>query len=170
MGFVEKDIHELSFNVFEKINKEWMLITAGTQSDCNTMTASWGGLGNFWSNKPVITTYIRPQRYTKEFVDANETFTVSFLDEQYRDAMTFLGRVSGRDNPDKIKDAGLTPMRVGDTAAFEEANMIFVCRKLYMGQISPENFIQKKLDAANYPEKDYHYVYISEIEKVLVRE
>lgn len=90
MGFVEKDIHELSFNVFDKINKEWMLITAGTQSDCNTMTASWGGLGNFWNNKPVITTYIRPQRYTKEFVDANETFTVSFLGEKYRDARHFL--------------------------------------------------------------------------------
>lgn len=170
MGFVEKDIHELSFNVFDKINKEWMLITAGTQSDCNTMTASWGGLGNFWNNKPVITTYIRPQRYTKEFVDANETFTVSFLGEKYRDALTLLGRVSGRDNPNKIKDAGLTPIRIGDTAGFDEADMIFVCRKLYMSEIRPENFIQKKLDAANYPEKDYHYVYISEIEKVLVRE
>ena len=93
MSFVEKDIHSLSFNPFEKINKEWMLIAAGTQSDCNAMTASWGGLGVLWG-KNVVTTYIRPQRYTKEFIDTNETFTISFFDEAYRNALTLCGRVS----------------------------------------------------------------------------
>ena len=50
-----------------------MLITAGTAERCNTMTASWGGLGVLWGD-PVATIYIRPQRYTKEFVEREELF------------------------------------------------------------------------------------------------
>jgi flavin reductase (DIM6/NTAB) family NADH-FMN oxidoreductase RutF len=169
MSFVEKDIQSLTFNPFDKIGKEWMLIAAGTQSDCNAMTASWGGVGVLWS-KNVVTTYVRPQRYTKEFIDANETFTISFFDEKYRDELTFCGRVSGKDNPNKMQECGLTPMRLKDTAAFEEANMIFVCRKLYEDEIKPERMLDHSLDGTNYPEKDYHTMYISEIVKVLVKE
>ena len=33
----------LNDNVFSLIGKDWMLITAGTPQQCNTMTASWGG-------------------------------------------------------------------------------------------------------------------------------
>ena len=87
MAFEEVKISELQFNPFDKISKQWMLITAGKSSgDCNTMTASWGGVGIMWG-KPVATAYIRPQRYTKEFVDKNEYFTLSFLPEAYRKAL-----------------------------------------------------------------------------------
>ena len=106
-----------------------MLITAGNEEKCNTMTASWGGVGIMWG-KNAVTTYIRPQRYTKEFVDANDTFTISFFDESYRKALNICGSVSGRDK-DKIKEAGLTPYFVDGTAAFEEANLILVCKKMY---------------------------------------
>ena len=78
MTFHETDIHTLSFNPFDKISKQWMLITAGDRNGSNTMTASWGGVGHH-VGKPVATAYIRPQRYTKEFVDDNEYFTLSFL-------------------------------------------------------------------------------------------
>ena len=72
----------LTGEVFERISKQWMLITAGPEKNCNTMTASWGGLGILWG-KPVSTIYIRPQRYTREFVEREDYYTLSFLPEQY---------------------------------------------------------------------------------------
>lgn len=127
MGFREVKIEELQFNPFTKIGKEWLLITAGDSEKFNTMTASWGGVGVYWG-KNVVTTYIRPQRYTKEFVDSNDTFTVAFFDETYREALNICGTISGRDI-NKIEKAGLTPYFVDDTVAFEEANVIIVCKK-----------------------------------------
>ncbi|HBF7898275.1 flavin reductase [Clostridioides difficile] len=168
MGFREVKIEELQFNPFTKIGKEWLLITAGDSEKFNTMTASWGGVGVYWG-KNVVTTYIRPQRYTKEFVDSNDTFTVTFFDETYREALNICGTISGRDI-NKIEKAGLTPYFVDDTVAFEEANMIIVCKKLYHGNMAPENFDAKENDKKWYPEKDYHTMYISEIIKVLVKE
>ena len=168
MAFKEVDIKSLTFNPFTKIGSEWMLITAGDQSGYNTMTASWGGLGVLWG-KNVATCYIRPQRYTKKFVDANDTFTLSFYGPAHKQALSICGSKSGRDC-DKVKEAGLTPYFVDGTAAFEEADMVFVCKKLYEDEIRPENFIAKENDEKWYPEKDYHTVYIAEITKVLVRE
>ena len=133
MAFKEVDIKSLNFNPFTKIGSEWMLITAGDESGCNTMTASWGGLGVLWG-KNVATCYIRPQRYTKKFVDANDTFTLSFYGPEYKQALSICGSKSGRDC-DKVKEAGLTPYFTDGTAAFEEAGMVFVCRKLYEDEI-----------------------------------
>ena len=100
MAFKEVKIEELSFNPFTKIGKEWMLITAGNEEKCNTMTASWGGVGVMWG-KNAVTAYIRPQRYTKEFVDREEAFTISFYDEKYRKALNLCGTVSGKDTDDE---------------------------------------------------------------------
>ena len=113
MAFREINAEELSFNPFDKIGKEWMLITAGDEAKHNTMTASWGGLGIMWGKK-VATVYIRPQRYTKEFVDQNERFTISFYKEEYRKALSICGSKSGRDC-EKEKEAGLTPYYVDGT-------------------------------------------------------
>lgn len=115
MAFKEVDIKSLTFNPFTKIGSEWMLITAGDQSGYNTMTASWGGLGVLWG-KNVATCYIRPQRYTKKFVDANDTFTLSFYGPEHKQALSICGSKSGRDC-DKVKEAGLTPYFVDGTAA-----------------------------------------------------
>ena len=108
MAFQEIAINSLEFNPFQKISKEWMLITAGDETKSNTMTASWGGLGIMWG-KNIATVYIRPQRYTKEFVDQNDTFTISFLAEEYRKALNVCGSVSGKNVEDKWKEAGLHP-------------------------------------------------------------
>lgn len=169
MAFKEAAVESLQFNPFTKIGKEWMLITAGDEKKHNTMTASWGGVGIMWG-KQVVTAYIRPQRYTKEFVDAEGLFTLSFYSEKYRNALNICGSKSGRDC-DKEKEAGLTPMYVGGTTAFEEADMVFVCRKLYRQEMAPEYFTQDDgLDETWYPNKDYHVMYMAEIVKVLVRE
>lgn len=163
--FKEIDAKELKFNPFTKIGSEWMLITAGNKEKFNTMTASWGGLGVFWG-KNTTTVYIRPQRYTKEFIDENDTFTIAFFDEKYRKALNVCGSVSGRD-ADKVKKAGLTPYFVDDTVSFKEANMIMVCKKLYHQAMTPESIDDKEYDKKMYPNKDYHVMYISQILKVL---
>lgn len=168
MGFKEIAVEELKFNPFTKIGKEWMLVTAGNEEGHNTMTASWGGVGVMWG-KNVVSVYIRPQRYTKEFVDANDTFTLSFYEEAYKKALSICGSKSGRDC-DKEKEAGLTPYYVDGTTAFEEADMILVCKKQYHQDMAPEHFDVKENDGKWYPDHDYHTMYMAEIVKVLVKE
>ena len=171
MAFKEIAPEDLMLNPFMKIGKEWMLITAGADAEhCNTMAASWGAMGVMWG-KNVVSVYIRPQRYTKEFVDAEECFTCSFFGEgNQREALGLLGKVSGRDVPDKISQAGLTPVEVGGSVAFEEAELVFVCRKLYARELPPEDFVDPSCDELWYPNHDYHTMYMAEIEKVLVKE
>lgn len=168
MNFKEIKPEELMMNPFSKIGKEWMLITAGDENGHNTMTASWGGLGVIW-NKNAATAYIRQTRYTKEFVDANQYFTLSFYGPQHRQALNICGTLSGRDT-DKEAKAGLTPYYVDGTTAFEEADLIFVCKKLYHQFMPPENFDTPGIDEKNYSDHDYHSMYIGEIVRILQKE
>lgn len=168
MGFKEIKAEELSINPFTLIGKEWLLITAGSESGFNTMTASWGGLGVFW-NKNAATIYIRPSRYTKKFVDENDTFTISFYKEENRKALALCGKVSGRD-VNKVEQAGLTPVFDENNTYFEEAYMVMVCKKMYHTNIVRETFDEAKYDELMYPLKDYHTIYIGEVIKVLVKE
>ena len=115
MSFREVKAEELTMNPFTKIGKEWLLITAGNEEKCNTMTASWGAMGVMWG-KNAVTVYIRPQRYTKEFVDREDTFTISVLGEKHRKALNYCGKVSGKNVDNKIKEAGLTPYFTDGTA------------------------------------------------------
>lgn len=149
-------------NPFQAIGTQWMLVTAGTAEACNTMTASWGGVGIMWG-KPVATAYIRPQRYTKTFLDREDCFTLSFLPEQYRKELSYCGTVSGRDE-DKIAHCGFT-VKAAECGApyFEEAELVLVCRKLYRQSMKPECFIDVSQEERWYPDKDYHDMYIAEI-------
>lgn len=167
MEFKEIKVEELQFNPFNKIGNEWLLITAGDNEKFNTMTASWGGVGVLWQEN-VVTTYIRPGRYTKEFVDANDKFTIAFFNAEYRGALNICGTVSGRDE-DKVKKAGLTPYFIDGTVAFEEASMFLVCKKMYHDTIKPDLFDSTEDIEKWYPEKDYHTMYISKILKILVK-
>ena len=165
--FRTTDPKQLSFNSFSAIGDQWMLITAGDKEKANTMTASWGGTGVLW-NKNVVTCYVRPQRFTREFIDNNEFFSVSFLPEEYRKQLVYCGRVSGR-NEDKIAGSGLTLCHDRQAPYFEEADTVFICKKLYVGELKPEGIVYPADDAANYPEKDYHIVYIGEITEALTK-
>lgn len=164
----EIKIEEYSFNPFERIGKDWCLITAGDESGFNTMTASWGGVGVIW-NKPAATCYIRPQRYTKEFVDRSECFTLSFFPDGYRDALMLCGRVSGREH-DKPKEAGLTPLFTDGTVTFCEANLVLVVRKLFAQDMTEDSFVDKEVLSKNYPANDLHTIYIGEIVKAYINE
>ena len=157
---------ELDFNVFNKIGKEWMLISAysentATEKTYNTMTASWGGIGVLW-NKNVFFCFIRPQRFTKEFIDTSDKITLSFFDEAYRSALTKCGRTSGKDC-DKIAEAGLTAKVCDDAVFFDEAKLTIVGKKLFAQYMDENSFVDKSIIETCYPVKDYHMVYVCEI-------
>ena len=165
MGFKETKPELLTDNPFKLIGSDWMLITAGTPESYNTMTASWGGLGILWERK-MATCFIRPTRYTYEFAERSPNFTLSFFDEKYRKALTYCGTHTGKDT-DKVKGSGLTPVKEGGFVYFSEARLVLACRKIYAQDIDPHLFLDPKIESM-YPQKDYHRMYIGEIEKCLV--
>ncbi len=159
--FTEISPNDLNESAFRMIGKEWMLITAGSMDEWNTMTASWGAMGELWF-KPVVFTFIRPQRYTLGFMEKKPTFTLSFFDETHRKALNFCGANSGRDC-DKAAEAGLTPFATQeDSMAFEEARLVIECRKLYFQDLKPDHFLVPEIEA-NYPNKDYHRMFVGEV-------
>lgn len=127
----------MNVNPFTKFEKDWALLTAGTEERYNSMTIGWGSLGTVW-NKDVLTVYVRPDRYTWEFLRDNEYFTVSFFPESCREALAIMGRMSGRDG-DKAVAAGLTPRVLLQGITFKEATETFVCKKIYMAPMAYED-------------------------------
>lgn len=162
------DPQEITENPFKLILKDWMLVTAGTLDSFNTMTAGWGGLGTMWS-KNCASIVIRPTRYTYEFLERNENFTLSFFGDEYKPALNLLGSKSGRDT-DKVAESGLTPVAgiLPATVEFAEARMVMECRKIYFQDLDPANFLDPKIEDW-YPEKDYHRLYIGEIINCLAK-
>ncbi|WP_102338469.1 flavin reductase family protein [Collinsella provencensis] len=167
MPFEPIDAHLPAFNPFERFGRDWALLTAGDAEGVNTMTVSWGGLGVLW-NLDVATVYVRPQRYTKEFIERTGRFTLSFYAPEHKAALGVLGRVSGRDE-DKVARVGFTPVELDGDFAFEEAELVLACRVLYADEIDPKLFRDASCDARNYPERDYHTAYIGEVERTYVR-
>ena len=166
LGFAPVDVKALDLNPFTAIGDRWMLITAGDEASSNTMTASWGFMGIMWG-KPAVTVAIRQSRHTKTFVD-DDTFTISFYPDSMKKALGFCGSKSGRDyeTNGKAKAAGLTALSVDGTTAYEEAEMIFVCRKMFAAKLGEEDFIDKSIIGSMYGDKDWHTAYIAEITAV----
>ncbi len=165
----ETDPREWEGNVFQKIEKEWMLVTAAKPDGSgNTMTAAWGGLGNMWG-RPAAFVVIRPQRYTREFIDASGRLSLTFYDPELRPMLAYMGSHSGRD-VDKVKAQGLHVAWENGTPYFEEANTAFITRVLFAQPYDPAAFLDEAVRDAAYPDKDYHTLYICEIEKLLVKE
>jgi flavin reductase (DIM6/NTAB) family NADH-FMN oxidoreductase RutF len=159
--FIKISHEKIEDNTFKLIGKDWMLITSGVKGDFNTMTASWGGFGFLW-NKPICHIYIRPQRFTYGFIEKNDFFTLSFFDEKYRGCLNICGTKSGRDI-DKVKETGLTPVESdNESIYFKEARLVIECRKIYYQDINPASFLDSTIKS-NYPEKDYHRMYIGEV-------
>ena len=156
-------------NAFDLIGKEWMLVTAGTEDKFNTMTASWGGVGILW-NKHVAFLFIRPERYTHDFIEDNERLTLSFYGEEYRKALQLCGTKSGRDT-DKVKECDFTPLKLESGAmTFEESRMTLDCRKLFKTEMTEANFIDREIIEKQYgAHGGWHTVYVVEIEGVYTK-
>lgn len=168
MSCKEISAEEFNHSPFQVIGKDWLLVCAEAEGKANAMTASWGGMGVMWG-KNVAYLVIRPQRYTKEFIDRADGLSISVFDESHRRMMSYFGSVSGRDE-DKIAKAGLTVLRDGERTYFAEAKYTFLCRKLYAQEFRKDCFIDKASDEKWYADGDYHTMYIVEIEKILVQE
>lgn len=165
--FKEINIDELYLNPFTKIGKDWMLITAKNNGKANTMTASWGGLGFMWG-KNVTYTVIRPQRYTKEFIDNSNCFSLCFFNNDYKKTLSYLGSVSGRDE-NKIENSKLNIINYNNIPLFSEAKLVLICKKLYCQEIKQNCFVDKDLNELWYKANDYHTLYISEITNIFVK-
>ena len=151
-------------DILSIFDKKWALLTAGDKDSFNTMTVSWGGMGTIWG-KPVATVYVRTSRYTHEFMDREDYFTVSFYPEECRKILGILGSKSGRDM-DKMNDSGLTAKAIAGSVTFEEAEVTLVCRKMFMQRLDPSNITDK--DAVKMYEKDApHDMYIGEIVEII---
>lgn len=164
------EVKELSENFFEAIGKEWMLVTAGTKESFNTMTASWGGIGWLW-NKPVAFVFVRPERYTYGFIEKGDSLTLSFLGEENKKIHAVCGSKSGRE-VDKVKETGLKPLFTEQgNVLFEQARLSLECKKLYAGEIDPENFLDRSLIEKWYggSHGGFHKMYVVEIENVWIR-
>lgn len=165
--FRDVEAEFLTDNVFKRIGKDWMLVTAGTLELFNTMTASWGGWGVLWERN-VCFSFIRPQRYTRQFMEQAHAFSLTFFAEKYRQALEFCGSHSGRE-VDKVVASGLTPFETSPgIISFAEASLILECRKIYFQDLEPTHFVEPTI-ADFYPAGDYHRLYIGELIRCLVR-
>lgn len=162
------DLNQWNTTVFPMLRDEWTLITAGTGECCNTMTASWGGVGVLWG-VPMATIYVRPPRFTKEFLDREEYFTLSFFGKAYRKELALCGKESGRDL-DKFQECGFT-VATGEGGApyVGEAELVLVCKKAYVQAMNPEA-MSEEVKEKWYPLKDYHHMYMGEVVEILQKQ
>ena len=154
------DLKKFNFLPFYTIDQNWALLTAGTPDKFNTMTISWGGFGTIW-NKPIVTIYVKPTRYTYEFIEENEYFTISFYDDQFKGDLGILGSISGR-NTNKILKTKLTPEFLEKSVSFKEANLTIICKKIYF-QIE-----QSEIDRF-YKKEPIHRMYFGEVIDIIDR-
>ena len=158
------DIKKLAIRPYGFFEEDWLLLTCGNfaEQDFNAMTISWGSLGVVWG-RPFAQVVVRPIRYTYEFMERYDSFTLCAFPAVYHQALSLMGTKSGRD-VDKITEAGLTPTasRCIDAPGYAEASLIIECRKMYWQDMDPTHFLDPSI-AKIYPGKDFHRIYYGEI-------
>lgn len=169
----EISFKDLKINPISLFADEWGVIVTGKKGDkINAMTISWGEIGSLWGHgggQPVLTVYVRPQRFSKILMDKEVYFTICFFTEKYKKELVYLGTHSGR-NEDKISNVNFSSEVLEDYSYIKEAKLVFVCRKIYQQTLTEDSFIDQKIKEDIYPNKDFHDMYIAKIEKVLVKD
>lgn len=172
MSLKEVSYKDLSINPMTLFADDWAALATGTEGSSNAMCIAWGELGTLWergkhtNRLPVATVYVRPSRYTHDLMEREDTFTISFFDRAHKKAVAYLGSHSGRSGS-KYDAAGVTPIYADGTTYFEEARLVFVCKKLYEAPLVEEGFENADDFAFNYPHGDVHTMYVGQIVKVL---
>ncbi len=160
--FKKIDWKDIDDNLIRMIGKDWMLITAGSESNYNMMTASWGNMGWIWE-KPMSIIYVRPQRHTYKYTELEDYYTISFYNDKSKESLKKMGALSGK-NFDKMNYENLTPIITPNTSvAFEEAYLILECKKVYRTILKESEFLDKTVVDDKYPDRDFHTVYYGEI-------
>lgn len=155
---------ELSVRALHLWEEHWLALTSGdlAAGKYNSMAVGWGSLGTMWQ-RPFAQVVVRPTRYTYEFMQRYDTFTLCAFPEKLRSAVQILGSTTGRAG-NKIAEAGLTPAASTKVAApcFAEAELVIECRKIYWDDLKPANFLDQSVNKL-YPAKDFHRVYFGEV-------
>ena len=153
---------EIELNPVQMIDKDWLEVSAGQVGNMNLMTISWGTIGELWG-KPVFTVFVSTSRYTHKFMEENDYFTVTHFPESMRDKLSYLGRVSGRDE-DKVAGAGLTVefTELGNPI-YAEADLAIECKKIYGRQFDPDLMPAEQRQWYERTGLGIHYMYIGEI-------
>lgn len=162
MSFKKINIEDLNtFNPFTAIGKEWFLLTAGDINSFNTMTASWGGVGVIWG-KNVITTVVRSNRNTFNYLNNDDTFTISFYPNECKNILNYCGSHSGKD-VDKVAETGLKPIQLDNGVAFEQSKLVFVCKKIYAQELDTKNFTDTSCTIWYSDTNPIHTAFVGEI-------
>jgi flavin reductase (DIM6/NTAB) family NADH-FMN oxidoreductase RutF len=171
MSLKQIQIQDLDLNILHQFDKRWFLLTCGDfeTGKFNTMTISWGSLGTVW-DKPFAQVFVRPTRYTFEFMNTYDSFTLCGFEKSHKSALDLIGSKSGREG-NKIADAGLTPSKAATVKSpiFKEAELVLECRKMYWQDLDPTQFLFPELQR-KYPKKDYHRVFYGEVLEVFGKE
>lgn len=165
------DIREYRPKIFDIFSTQWGLVTAGTIDDFNTMTIAWGAMGTVWGTvnekaRDTITVYVNPLRYTWKYMNENDHFSVSFFPEGYRKDLTILGSKSGRDG-DKVALTKLTPKAAQHGVIFEEAEINFICKKLYQQDMQIENMADVVVEQYKTVGMPPHRMYIGQVVEMI---
>ena len=156
---------DLKTEIFELFDEGWPILTAGNKDNFNMMTISWGEMGTLWG-KPVVSVFVRESRYTHEFMDKEDYFTLSFVNRMwYNEQLKLLGSKSGRDI-DKLKETGFTVFERPHGISFTDARMIIVCRKLFKQQLDMDA-MPEEIRTKFYKNGDPHDMYIGEVVEIL---
>lgn len=159
-------IEQLEFNPFTTIGSDWALVSAGSKNKANTMTVSWGGVGVMWG-KNVAFIFVRDTRYTKEFIDNGDFFSISFMNKEYKEQLNYCGSHSGRD-VDKIAQTGLTWNYKHSIPFIDESSFVMLCQKLSATRLTEDSFISADIKKW-YPDDNMHTMYIAEIIEVMAK-
>jgi len=162
------DFSRLRVNPLTLFSERWFLLSAGTKDNFNTMTVAWGSLGTMWS-RPFAQVVVRPTRYTFEFMNKFDSFTLCSFPEERRGDLTICGSFSGR-NGDKLAQTSLNvmPSQKVEAPSFKEADLVIECKKIYWQDFDSSHFIEEV--HKHYEAKDYHRVFFGEIVSVLADE
>lgn len=164
---------EFVVNPFVSIGEDWVVVASGNEKDNNAMTISWGHIGSLWGSHfdgtASVVIYIRKSRYTDSFIDRNNYFTCSFFSQEYHKQLMYIGTHSGRDS-DKMKEANLEVGAINGAPYIKGARYVLLCKKVYKGEIKPENFVDKTIIERWYNDGDFHNVYIGEVKKIFINE
>lgn len=138
------------------------LLTVKANGKVNTMTIGWATIGHIW-RKEVFMVAVRDSRYTFEFIENSDTFTVTIpTDSQYKKAIAFCGTKSGRDY-DKFAECNIKTADARTVASpiIDIPGVHYECKIIYKSTMDPA-FLDEQLDKL-YPAKDYHTLYFGEI-------
>ena len=156
---------EIEVNAVKMYADDWMILSAGNESNMNMMTIAWGGLGELWG-KPVVTVYVSTSRYTYKYMEENEYFTVTAFPEEYRDKLQYLGSVSGRDE-DKLKGSGFNvEFTEKGNPIYKEANLAIECKKIYTHQFDKNSIPLEQRQWYDETQTGIHVMYVGEIVNV----